>query len=112
MQLPEGFTYGNIFKIFHNLNFSSRKLRFFANSDLEKLGYPTKSLVQRPGQTQGPTTIKIGMHLPEGLSYGHIFERMSMGKHFRKVHANFYSCRPLGLAWALYQTFCWVAVIF
>ena len=84
MQLPEGFTYGNIFKIFHNLNFSSRKLRFFANSDLEKLGYPTKSLVQRPGQTQRPTTIKIGMHLPEGLSYGHIFEHFENSNFFSR----------------------------
>ena len=38
-----------------------------------------------------------------------IFENMSIGKPFRKMHANFYRSRPLGLAWALYQTFCWVA---
>ena len=40
-----------------------------------------------------------------------IFENMSIGIPFRKVPANFYRCRPLGLAWALKQTFCWVAVI-
>ena len=56
--------------------FFSRKLRFFANSDLEKYGYPAKSLVQRPGQTQRPTTIIIGMHFSEGLFHGLIFENL------------------------------------
>ena len=37
---------------------------------------------------------------------------MSMGKHFIKVHANFYPGTLLGLARALYQTLCWVNVIF
>ena len=37
---------------------------------------------------------------------------MSTGNPFRKVHTNFYRFRPLGLAWTLYQTFCWVSVIF
>ena len=41
-----------------------------------------------------------------------IFEKISIVTPFREVHANFYRCRPLGLAWALYQIFCWVAVIF
>ena len=62
--------------------FSPRKLRFFANSELENYGYPTKSLVQRPGQTQRPTTIKIGMHLPEVLSHGHTFENIENSNFF------------------------------
>ena len=67
MHLPEGVPYGHFFE---NSNFSPQKLRFSRIRTLKNYGYPTKSLVQRPGQSQRPTTIKIGMHLPEGVAYG------------------------------------------
>ena len=37
-----------------------------------------------PGQTQRHTTIKIDMHLPEGLPYGHFFENFENSKFFPK----------------------------
>ena len=34
-----------------------------------------QTLVQHPGQTIGPATIKIGMHLPKDSPYGHFFKK-------------------------------------
>ena len=45
---------------------------------LKKFGYVAKSLVQPPGQTERPTTIKISMHLPERVPYGHFFENLEI----------------------------------
>ena len=34
--------------------------------------------MRRPGQTQQPTTIKIVMHIPEGIPYGHFLENLEL----------------------------------
>ena len=53
---------------------------FLENHDYRCLGlrkfFPTRgqTLVQHPGQTIGPRTMKIGMYLPEGTPYGRFFE--------------------------------------
>ena len=72
MHIPEGIPYGHFLENLELSNPPPRKIAFFfANLDLEKLRPPgKKSLVQPPGQTVRPTTIKIGMHLPKGVPYG------------------------------------------
>ena len=61
---------------------------FLKNHDFRYLGLrkflPTRAqtLVQHPGQTIGPRPIKIGMHLPEGTSYGHFFENSKKSNYF------------------------------
>ena len=47
--------------------------------DLEKLRPPSKkSLVQHPGRTVPPATVKIGMHPPEGVPYGYFFGNLKI----------------------------------
>ena len=41
-----------------------------------------KTLVQHPGQTIRPTTIKIGMHLPDAIPYGGFFENFKNSNFF------------------------------
>ena len=74
MHIPEGIPCGHFLENLQLSTLPPGKLRFFANLDLEKLRPPgKKSLVQPPGQTVRPTTIKIGMHLPKGVPYGQFF---------------------------------------
>ena len=61
-------------------NIPENRFLFLKNHDFRYLGLRKflhtrgKTLVQHPGQTIGPTTIKIGMHLSEGTTSGRLFE--------------------------------------
>ena len=79
--LPEGFPHGNIFENFENFNFPP-KITVFREFGLRKITVTQQKVRQRPRQIRRPTTIKIGMHLPEGLSHGHTFENIENSNFF------------------------------
>ena len=61
---------------------------FLQNHDFPKFGLGIflatrgQTLVQHPGQTIRPRTIKIGMNLPDGTAYGCFFENSRKFNHF------------------------------
>ena len=73
-RLPIATPYGRFFENFKNSNFFPQKMRFRELGLRKITATRLQTLVHHPGQTIRPTTIKFGMHLPEGTLYGRFFE--------------------------------------